>query len=260
MMGWGFLLATLFASSFLYMVILYRRALAERRRRRLGEWRLAARIYQPHHPRPTLAQEAGLVLRDLAGLVCDQPRALPFLAASLTGGAFVILAMDPLLNDPFFWPFPPLPLPEALKFGWAGLVLLAVLAHIIWVFLRAPDFFSRQWLVLHADGAISAEGASLPPLHLGRPHRAWDGITRPRPADPFLGLPATELWALGAVIAQETDHGLQVVGFVTDPYPPERTVTPVSWYRVELGHGHEPFQAFFRQHCPDAPRGLAPGW
>jgi hypothetical protein len=262
MMGWGFLLATLLAPSLLYMVVLHRRALAERRRRRGGEWRLAARIYQAHHPRPTLAQEVGLVLRDLAGLVYDQPRALPFLAAILTSAAFVILAMDPLLVDPFFWPFPPLPLPEAVKFGWAGLVLLAALGHPIWVFIRAPAFFSRQWLVLHADGAISAEGASLPPLHLGRPHQAWDGITMPSPANPFLGLPAMERWAEGAVIAQ----GGFVVGFDTRPDPVgpgdlrNQAIMPRQWHQVALGPEPAPFLAMFRRHCPDAPRGVAPGW
>lgn len=266
-MGWAWVAAALLAPAFLYMAELHRRALAERRRRRRGEWRLAARIFPAHSPRPTLAQEAWLVGRWLARLGRDQPQALPFLAALLTSAAFAILALDPLMDDPFFWPFPPLPLPEAVKFAWAGLVLLAALGHPLWVFFRAPAFFSRQWLVLHADGAISAEGASLPPLHLGRPHRAWDGITMPRPAYPFLGSPAAELWAEGAVIAQgEEKGGEDVVAFVTQPHMPgagdlrHLAITPAGWHRVELGPEPAPFLAFFRRHCADAPRGLAPGW
>jgi hypothetical protein len=256
-MGWAWVAAALLAPAIFYMAVLHRRALMERRRRRRGEWRLAARIIPAHRPLPTLAQEAMLAGRWLAGLVYDQPRALPFLAALLTSAAFLILALEPLMDDPFFWPFPPLPLPEAVKFGWAGLVLLAALGHPLWVFFRAPAFFSREWLVLHADGAISAEGASLPPLHLGRPHRAWDGITMPDP-----GPAGAARWAEGAVIAQGED----VVAFVTQPHMAlpgalrNRAITPAGWHRVELGPEPAPFLAFFRRHCPDAPRGVAPGW
>jgi hypothetical protein len=103
---------------------------------------------------------------------------------------------------------------------------------------------------------------SLGPLHLSRPHQAWDGITMPGPADPRLSLPATERWAEGAVIAQDG----QVVGFVTRPdsvSPGElrhHALTPAGWHRVELRPEPAPFLAFFRRHSPDAPRGVAPGW
>ncbi|NKC32714.1 hypothetical protein [Falsiroseomonas selenitidurans] len=253
-MGPGVLVAA-GAAALLYLAVIHRAAARHRARRRRGEAQhLAARILAPRQD-TSLAQEAGLLLRRLRGLVDDQPRALPLLAAILAGGLLLVPALDPILDDPMLLPAP-LPLPGWLKAIWAGGVLLLVVGHAAWVFLNAPRCLSRQWLLLHPDGAITARGAALPRFDPARPVRVFDGIAMPaRDSQP-------EGWAAGAVLAQDE----RVAAFVTNPHPPgagdlrRLARTPPGWWRVELAPDPAGFDRFLRRHYPAGQRAVAPGW
>lgn len=249
------ILAAVGVLALLYLGVIHAAAARERARRRRGETqRLAAHIFTPHQT-VTLAQEAGLLLRRLRGLVDDQPRALPMLAAILAGGLILILALDPILDDPMIFPGT-LPLPGWLKGIWAGGVMLLALGHVVWVFLNAPRYLSRHWLLLHPDGAITALDLDLPRIDPARPVQVFDGITMPANGH------HTEGWAEGAVLAQ----GDLVAGFVYQPHPPgagdlrRLARTAPGWWRVELAPDSATFERFLRQHYPPGTRALAPGW
>lgn len=252
----GMVLATAGGVALVYLAMIHRAAARQRARRRQGATEhLAARIFAPH-AQATLAQDATNWLR---GLVDDQPRALPLLAAILAGALLLILALDPILDDPMFFPAS-LALPGWVKGIWAGGVALLVVGHAVWVFLHAPRCLSRHWLLLHPDGAITARGneggAALPRIDPTRPVQVFDGITMPaRDNQP-------EGWAEGAVLAQ----GDVVAAFVTQPHPPgagdlrRLARTAPGWWRVELAPDPARFDRFLRRHYPPATRALAPGW
>ncbi len=237
----------------------------------LGYWRrrgpirrVAARIHRPHEA-TDLAWEARRLSRRLTGVVIDQPRALPLAAAILSGGAFLLLALDPILDDPILWGrHAPAEwraaLPGWLKGAWVALALALVLGHAAWIFLNAPRSLSRHWLLLHPDGAITAEGADLPRIDPSRPVLSLDGITMP--ARQIDGMDLPEGWVEGAVLAQDG----AVIGFVANPINPgagdlrPMAETPPGWWRVELEPGFSDFAAFLAHHHPASGRGIAPGW
>jgi hypothetical protein len=239
------------AAAALLAAILYlgaiHRAAARARHRHQGEARhVAARIFPPHH-QPGEARRFWLWL---GGLATDQPRALPFLAAILAGGAALLLALDPILADPILWGrlLPPgwrAALPDWLKLAWVLGVLALVLGHALWIFLRAPRHLSRHWLLLHPDGAITAQGAELPRIDPTRPRRCEDGITSRLQPDRR---------AEGAVLEQD---GV-VIGFVANPHAPgpgslrPLAVTPPEWWRVELEPESDTVLTFLRRHHPPA--------
>jgi len=254
------LLVCLMASgllALLYLGAIHRAAAQERSRRRRGEAQfVAARIFPPRGDAPSLGGEVTLMIRRLRGIVDDQPRALPLLAAILAGGLLMILVVDPVLDDPILSALT-LPLPGWLKGIWVGGILLLVIGHTVWIFLNAPKYLSRQWLLLHPDGTITSRGAALPRFDPALPARHFEGISMPAPA------PETPpLRAEGAVLVQ----GETVAGFVYFPFPHNPgdlrhvAVTPPTWWRIELAPDHVPFDKFIKQHYPVGIRAVAPGW
>lgn len=253
-LGW---LATAGVLALFYLGVIHLAAASERSRRRRGEAQfVAAHIFPPGRGRVSLVNEVALFLRRLRGMVDDQPCALPLLAAILAGGLLLILALDPVLDDPMLFPAT-LPLPGWLKGIWAGGVVLLVLGHAVWIFLKAPQYLSRQWVVLHPDGAITARGAALPRLDPALPVRHFEGISMPGPDPQF-----PPRWAAGAVLVQ----GETVAGFVYFPHPPSPgemrplAVTPPGWWRINLGPEHTHFDQFVKRHYPPGVRAVAPGW
>lgn len=241
------LAAILMLAAILYLGAIHRAAARSRRRHRQGAARhVAARIFPPHY-RPGEAWRFRLWLR---GLATDQPRALPFLAAILAGGAMLLLALDPVLDDPILLgrlvsPTWRAALPDWLKLAWVAGMLALVLGHALWIFLRAPRHLSRQWLLLHPDGVITALGADLPRIDPTRPRRSEAGIvSRLQP----------DRRAEGAVLEQD---GV-VTGFVANPYVPGTgstrplAITPPEWWRVELAPDPDSVLTFLRQHHPPA--------
>lgn len=237
----------------------------------LGFWRrrgpirrVAARIHPPREA-SDLAWEARSLLRRLAGLATDQPRALPLAAAILAGAALLLLALDPILDDPILWGrhVPPgwrAALPGWLKGAWVALMIALVLGHAGWIFLNAPRSLSRHWLLLLPDGAVAAEGADLPRIDPSRPRLSLDGITMP--ARRIDGVEVPERWAEGATLAQDG----AVIAFIANPANPGAgdlrplAETPRGWWRVEAGPGWSELAAFLRHHHPASGRGVAPGW
>ncbi|MGK7867540.1 hypothetical protein [Falsiroseomonas sp. E2-1-a20] len=238
-----------------YLGLIHRAAWQARARRRHGQAeRLAARIFAPHQPGPP-GGELRALLRDLVGIATDQPRALPLAAAILAGGLLLLLALDPILDDPILWGarVPPswrAALPAWLKLGWVLAVVALVLGHCVWIFGEAPRRLSRHWLLLHPDGGISAEGADLPRIDPLRPRQSLDRIPIPARRQDGLDLPAGE--AEGAVLEQDG----RTIGFVANPHVPRPgslrrlAETPPEWWRVELEPDHASFHAFLLRHHP----------
>ncbi len=243
--------------SFLYLAVIHRSAARQRSRVRRGEAQLvAARIFPPHSGIDSLCGEVVLAVRRLRGIVDDQPRALPLLAAILAGGLLMIPAMDLVLDDPILFDLG-LSLPGWLKGIWVGGVLLLVIGHAVWIFLNAPKYISRQWLLLHPDGGITSQGAALPRFDPAMPLQHFEGISIPDP-DPEI----PPRWAEGAVLVQ----GEAVAGFVYFPFQRglgelrPLVITPENWWRVELSPDHVRFDKFLKQHYPPGIRAVAPGW
>ena len=236
----------------------------------LGFWRrrgpirrVAARMHPPREA-TDLAWEARGLLHRFTGLATDQPRALPLAAAILSGAAVLLLALDPILDDPILWGrhVPPdwrAALPGWLKGAWMALVIALVLGHAAWVFLNAPRSLSRHWLLLHPDGAITAEGGDLVRIDPNRPVLSLDGITIP--ARRIDGVDIPERWAEGATLAQDG----AVIAFIANPINPGAgdlrplAETPPGWWRVELEHGFSELAAFLARHHPASGRCIAPG-
>jgi hypothetical protein len=243
--------------SFLYLAVIHRSAARQRSRIRRGEAQLvAARIFPPHGEINSLGEEVALTIRRLRGIVDDQPRALPLLAAIFAGGLLMIPALDLIVDDPILFDLG-LSLPGWLKGIWMSGVLLLVLGHAVWIFLNAPKYLSRQWLLLHPDGRIASRGAALPHFDPAMPLQHFEGISMPDP-DPEI-LPR---WAEGAVLVQ----GETVAGFVYFPFRRglgelrTLTITPKSWWRIELGPDHVRFDKFLKKHYPPGIRAVGPGW
>lgn len=226
--------------------------------------RIAVHI-RPAHEVRDWAWEGRNLLRSLAGIVVDQPRALPLAAAILTGSIVMVLALDPVAGDPILWgrAVPPewrAAVPGWLKGGWVALVLAAVLGHCIWIFLNAPRALSRHWLLLHQDGAITAAGAELPRIDPARPVLSLDGIAMPAYRRDGMDFP--ERSAAGAVLVQDG----QVIAFVANPINPgpgdlrNLALTAPGWWRVDVEHDFPALASFLRRHHPPSGSGVAPGW
>jgi len=206
-MSWTILgcLAVAGVLALLYLGVIHLAAASERSRRRRGEVQfVAARIFPSGRGGIFLGDEAALLLRRLRGVVDDQPRTLPLLAAILAGGLLLILALDPVLDDSMLFPTT-LPLPGWLKGIRAGGVVLLVLGHAVWVFRKAPQHLSRQWVVLHPMAPLP-RGAPL--CSASTPHgrsAISRGFRCPAPTPPR--------YAAGTALVQ----GETVAGFLYTP-------------------------------------------
>lgn len=136
-------------------------------RRAAGGLRIAVRAWPPAgSPSEAPRDEARRLGRWFAGLATDRPRVLPLIAAIIAGVGAVFVLIDPLLDEPILWAastggastFFPTPVRVAI----GGMIVLAAVIHVVWVFLTAPLVLSWEKLVLMPDGRVGLEGCAMP--------------------------------------------------------------------------------------------------
>ena len=239
-------------TGFAYVVILWRQSRRERRRRRAGETRLAVDIYQPFCRAPFArampdATPLRILWHHVSGMVHDRPLVLPLAGAIALAGCIVLFGIDPIMDDAMLWgrAVPAdwrVALPGWAKALWAGGVILGALSMVLLVFVRMPQVLSRQWLVLHADGTMTATGAAFPKLDPASRFTArrviWDQA----------GTPIDH----GAIITQDGAE----IAFVIRPVPqtarlnrlPKRLLVPMSAHAVVLGLDTAALDAHLARH------------
>ncbi|PWR18181.1 asparaginase [Zavarzinia aquatilis] len=254
--GWRILIGVaggIVLIALLYISAFYRAAASARRRRRQGlGLRIPIHVHAPHSGRGAgLVDEWRVLWSGLSGLVLDQPRALPLIAALLVGVPAFLLLIDPILSEPLLWgglvpAEARAAIPGWFRLLWLALAVTLVVGHVLFIWYRAPRLLSRHWLVLNDDGVIEVPGSALPALD---PARAFDladelppGRGEPAPAE-----------TLATVIRQ----GPCAVAFVHLPGQPRwyqlryAGIVPADWWRIDVGPGFDQFDDFLDQHYRD---------
>lgn len=254
--GWRILIGVsggIVLIALLYISAFYRAAAFARRRRRQGlGLRLPIQVHAPHSGRGAgLVDEWRVLWAGLSGLVLDQPRALPLIAALIVGVPAFLLLIDPILSEPLLWGGL-LPaearaaIPGWFRLLWLALAVTLVVGHVLFIWYRAPRLLSRHWLVLNDDGVIEVPGSALPALD---PARAFDLADELPPAR---GEPAP-----AETLATVIHQGQAVVAFVHLPGQPRwyqlryAGIVPADWWRIDVGPGFDLFDDFLDQHYRD---------
>jgi len=235
-----------------YLAMLMIAQRREQRRRKAGETRIAARIYAPRcrSPLGRNGRDPSPALRaahDLAGLLHEQPLFAPFVTGVLLGGVVLIAMVDPIMDDPLLWPTTwkgLRSLPGWMKALWLALAILLCLGIPLVMFSLPRKRFSRQWLVLHADGRMTAIGADFPAFDPERPFHASRRIW------------STSLSAWhGVLIVQDRVHLAIVLAPVPHVWqrwlPHVRDLVPPDAYAVRVGLEDGPVSAHLIRHFPE---------
>lgn len=254
--GWRLLIGvfgTVVIVSLLYVSAFYRAAVMERRRRRQGLGRrLPVHIHPPGSGRGAgLVSEWRVLTAAVSGLVGDQPRALPLIAALIVGVPGFLVLIDPILSEPLLWAgIVPAEvrgaMPGWLRLAWLAIAIALALGHLLFIWYRAPSLMSRHWLVLNDDGVIEARGAALPALDPAHGFDLVDELPPPRGEAPP---PET----LATVITQ----GAVSVAFVYLPGQPRwyqllyPGLVPADWWRIDFGPDFDLFDDFLDRHYRD---------
>lgn len=237
----GFLGAALVGLAYVTFIWLSGRKAAAHRRRR--EARLAVTIRPPRDwsgfgraaIAPVRTGLPGRLWQGFSDVAFHQPLLLPLVTSIPFASLFLLLVVDPVLDEPMIWAGT---LPDGLhawipgwfRAAWITTAIVAAISTILWVFWMAPRRISRHWLVLGPDGSISSPGAPMPVLHPSRARAA--GPTR----------------RTGFTIRQEgVVFAFHLPNRAAGTAPNPRHV-PDGWFSIDGGPDAARLDAFLQRH------------